>query len=106
MFISPQFNFYEKCHQYHIKSDINKGLEGTGAFYLLISSTHKKSCIINTNTNIKKISALKFSTTPSLEEGQTLQWPKEKRQQENSILQNITQKTKDRVTRTPPKTEG
>ena len=37
-------------------------------------------------------------------EGQTIQWPKDKRT--NNNLQNITQKTKDKVTRTPLKTWG
>ena len=38
---------------------------------------------------------------------QTTQWPKEKKDQRtNNDLQNITNKDKDRVTRTPPKTGG
>ena len=41
---------------------------------------------------------------PSIEDGQTTQWPKEKGQRTNNDLQNTTQKTKDRVTRTPLKT--
>jgi hypothetical protein len=39
-----------------------------------------------------------------MEEGQTTQWPKDKRT--NNDLQNSTQKTKDRVTRAPLKTRG
>ena len=34
-------------------------------------------------------------------EGQKTQWTKEKGQKEKNDLQNITQKTKDRATRTP-----
>jgi len=40
---------------------------------------------------------------PYIEEGQTIQWPKERGKRTNSDLQNITQKTKDRATRTPLK---
>ena len=36
-------------------------------------------------------------------EGQTIQWPKEKGQKDNN-LQNTTQKTKARATRTPLQT--
>ena len=43
---------------------------------------------------------------PSIDDGQTTQWPKEKGQRTNNDLQNTTQKTKDRVTRTPLKTGG
>jgi hypothetical protein len=45
-------------------------------------------------------------------EGQTTQWPKSKkdamvrRQSTNNDLQNTTQKTKDRISRNPFKTEG
>ena len=39
-----------------------------------------------------------------MEEGQTTQWPKEKRT--NNDLQNTTQKTKDRATRSPLNTGG
>ena len=46
----------------------------------------------------------RVNQNPQIEEGQTTQWPKEKRQRTNSNLQNITHKTKDRVTRTPLKT--
>jgi hypothetical protein len=40
-----------------------------------------------------------------IEEEQTIQWQK-KDKRTNSDLQNITQKTKDRPTRTPLKTGG
>jgi hypothetical protein len=36
----------------------------------------------------------------------TTQWPKEKGQRTNNDLQNTTQKTKNRVTRTPLNTGG
>ena len=39
-------------------------------------------------------------------EGHTTLWPKEKDKQTNNDLQNITHKTKNRVTRTPLKTGG
>ena len=45
----------------------------------------------------------KKSLKPYIEEGQTIQWPKERGKRTNSDLQNITQKTKDRATRTPLK---
>ena len=37
---------------------------------------------------------------PSIEEGRTIQWPKEKVQKDKHDLQNITQKMKDRATKT------
>jgi hypothetical protein len=37
---------------------------------------------------------------PSIEEGHTIQWPKEKVQKDKHDLQIITQKTKDRATQT------
>ena len=42
---------------------------------------------------------------PYLEEEQTTQWPKEKAQNDKQRSTNHTHKTKDRVTRTPLKTE-
>ena len=41
-----------------------------------------------------------------IRKGQTTQLPKEKDKRTNNNLQNITQKTKDRVTRTPLKSGG
>ena len=38
------------------------------------------------------------------EDGQTIQWPKEKGQKDKNDLQNIRQNIKDRATRTPLKT--
>ena len=42
-----------------------------------------------------------MATKPQIEEGMTIQWPKERDNKTNNDLQNTTQKTKDRVTRTP-----
>jgi len=41
-----------------------------------------------------------------MEEGQTTQWSKEKVQKDKQRSTKHTHKTKDRVTRTPPKTGG
>jgi hypothetical protein len=43
---------------------------------------------------------------PYIEEEQTTQWPKEKVQKDKQRSTKHTYKTKDRVTRTPPKTGG
>ena len=43
---------------------------------------------------------------PYIEEEQTTQWPKEKVQKDKQRSTKHTHKTKDRVTRTPLKTEG
>jgi hypothetical protein len=43
---------------------------------------------------------------PFIEEEQTTQWPKEKGQKDKQRSTKHTHKTKDRVTRTPLKTEG
>ena len=43
---------------------------------------------------------------PSIEKGQTTQWLKKKDKRTNNYRQNITRKTKDRVTRTPLKTNN
>ena len=43
---------------------------------------------------------------PYIEEEQTTQWPKEKVQEDKQRSTKHTHKTKDRVTRTPLKTEG
>jgi hypothetical protein len=57
--------------------------------------------------NIKK--SLKYqrgNQSPYIEEGQTTQWPKEKVQKDKQRSTKHTYKTKDRITRTPPKTGG
>ena len=41
-----------------------------------------------------------------MEEGQTTQWPKEKVKKDKKRSTKQTQKTKDRVTRTPKKKNG
>jgi hypothetical protein len=41
-----------------------------------------------------------------MKEGQATQWPKEKDKSTNTDQQNITQKTKDRATRTPLNARG
>jgi hypothetical protein len=43
---------------------------------------------------------------PYIEEEQTTQWPKEKVQRDKQRSTKHAYKTKDRVTRTPPKTGG
>ena len=43
---------------------------------------------------------------PHSEEEQTTQWPKERVQKDKQRSTKHTYKTKDRVTRTPPKTRG
>ena len=43
---------------------------------------------------------------PYSEEEQTTQWPKERVQKDKQRSTKHTYKTKDRVTRTPPKTRG
>ena len=43
---------------------------------------------------------------PQIEEEQTTQWPKEKVQKDKQLSTKLTYKTKDRVTRTPLKTQG
>ena len=43
---------------------------------------------------------------PYSEEEQTTQWPKERVQKDKQRSTKHTYKTKDRVTRTPPKTKG
>ena len=48
----------------------------------------------------KKTKARQYSGQQKKDKGQTIQWPIEKRQRTNNDLQNTTQKTKDRVTRT------
>ena len=40
----------------------------------------------------------KVNQNPYIEEGQTIQWPKEKVQKDDNDLHNITHKTKERVT--------
>ena len=44
-----------------------------------------------------------INQNPYIEEGQTIQWPKEKELKDKHHLQNTTQKTKDRATRIPLK---
>jgi hypothetical protein len=48
----------------------------------------------------------KGNQNPYIEEKQTTQWPKEKVQNDKQRSTKHTHKTKDRVTRTPLKTEG
>ena len=48
----------------------------------------------------------KSNQNPYIEEEQTTQWPKEKVQKDKQRSTKHTQKTKDRVTRTPLKIEG
>jgi hypothetical protein len=48
----------------------------------------------------------KGNKNPYIEEKQTTQWPKEKVQNDKQRSTKHTHKTKDRVTRTPLKTEG
>ena len=48
----------------------------------------------------------KRNQNPYIEEEQTTQWPKEKVQKDKQRSTKHTYKTKDRVTRTPLKTEG
>jgi hypothetical protein len=50
--------------------------------------------------------SLRGNLNPYIEEEQTIQWPKEKVQKDKQRSTNHTHKTKDRITRTPPKTEG
>ena len=48
----------------------------------------------------------KGNQNPHIEEEQTTQWPKEKIQKDKQRSTKHTNKTKDRVTRTPLKTGG
>ena len=54
--------------------------------------------------NVKEI--LRGNHNPYIEEEQTTQWPKEKVQRDKQRSTKHAYKTKDRVTRTPPKTGG
>ena len=49
---------------------------------------------------------IRGNKNPYIEEEQTKQWPKEKVQKDKQQSTKHTHKTKDRVTRTPLKTEG
>jgi len=52
----------------------------------------------------KRLKIQRGNQKPQIE-GHTTQWQKKKNKRTNYDLQNITQKTKDRATRTPLKTE-
>ena len=60
--------------------------------------------------NLSSNKSLKISKggnqNPQIEEEQTTQWPKEKVQKDKQLSTKLTYKTKDRVTRTPLKTQG
>jgi hypothetical protein len=43
----------------------------------------------------------RVNQNPSIEEGQTTQWPKEKIQKDKQLSTRHTYKTKDRISRTP-----
>jgi hypothetical protein len=58
------------------------------------------------NTMTKRKRYQRGNQKPLIEEGQTTQWTKEKGQRINKDLQNITHKTKDRVTWAILKTGG
>ena len=61
---------------------------------------------INITTILVKKSLKISNQNPYFEEEQTIQWPKEKVQEDRQQSTKHTHKTKDRVTRTPLKTEG
>jgi hypothetical protein len=56
--------------------------------------------IVNWHHIVTVAHARKISVKFGIEEGQTMQWLKEKGKRTNNDLQIITQKTKDRATRT------
>jgi hypothetical protein len=57
-----------------------------------------KNSLFSENARMKSLSYI--------EEEQTTQWPKEKEQKDKQRSTKLTYKTKNRVTRTPLKSEG